>query len=166
MKKLLSAILILSVFSALLTSCSSGHDGKNTEPKEEPTTETTTEATTTTTTETTTETTKDRTVGLLKINGTEIEIRIIDMRIDDEILSFKVDGLNVENSGNLWRYMKVYAVEDGEEYFLEKSRADQTSYTVTSDYVYEKLPEQIIFYDSGNDGYKLVYDVVKGEFLD
>lgn len=164
MKKLLSAILILSVFSALLTSCSSGNDGKNTEPKEEPT-ETTTEATTTTT-ETTTETTKDRTVGLLKINGEEIEIRIMDMKIEDEILSFKVDGLNIENAGNLWRHMKVYAVEDGEEYFLEKSHADQTSYTVTSDYVYEKLPEQIIFYDNGNDSFKLVYDVAKGEFLD
>lgn len=84
------------------------------------------------------------------------------MSLDDEgKLVIVIEGVTIKNS---WRNLTVEVVLDGETVFMEVAKANNDGYTRTSTRQFEKLPEQVILYESGSDQDALVYDVANGVF--
>lgn len=107
---------------------------------------------------------EDGSTALLMLGGEEIRIAITDVQIDDSgILSFAIDGIDL---GSAWRQLDVFAVVDGERFFLEQCSVSQDGYKRTSLSVYDKLPEQLILFEKENEQDALIYDVAAGRFLD
>lgn len=102
--------------------------------------------------------------AVLMLGDKEVQLGISDIQIDaDGILTVVIDGLTISSP---WRKLDVYAVVDGEKYFLEKSSVNQDGYERSSFAGYDKLPEQLILCDTDNEQSALIYDVTAGRFAD